>query len=55
MAIIKILVILFLAALAALGLQVIFSKKQRTGKNSGGGVTAHKDLKPEKQKNDENN
>lgn len=53
MVIVKILVILFLGALAALGLQVVFSKKQRTGK-SGGGVTAS-DSKSEKQENHENN
>jgi hypothetical protein len=51
---ITILVILFLGALAALGLQVVFAKKTSSGKN-GGGVTAHKDIKPEKQKKDENN
>lgn len=54
MVIVKILVILFLGALSALGLQVVFAKKTSSGKN-GGCVTAHKDLKPEKQKKDENN
>ena len=51
---IMVLVILFLVVLFIAGFRVVFAKKTSGGKR-GGGVTAHRDLKPEKQKNDENN
>ena len=51
---ITVLVILFLVVLFIAGFRVVFKKKE-TGSKNGGGVTAHKELKPEKQKKDENN
>ena len=51
---ITVLVILFLVVLFIAGFLVVFAKKTSSGKSSGG-VTAHKDLKSEKQKKDENN